>query len=389
MILLKMTRVCVISSSRADYGLLSGLLKLFDSSHFFDLKLIVCGMHLTSEFGMTSDEIYNDGFDVSWSVEMLLSSDTKSGVAKSIGLGTIGFTDAYTHLKPNLIVLLGDRYEILSAATAALALNIPIAHIHGGEVSHGAIDDTIRHCITKMSHLHFVATEKYRQRVIQLGEDPSRVHNVGGLGIDNAKTLPLIEKYQLEKNLDFKFKDQNLIITYHPTTLSEYDATKEIEILLKSLNSFKEVGIIFTAANADAGGRHINKMIVEFCEKNSNAKFYLSLGHLNYLSCVKCVDGVVGNSSSALIEAPYFKKGSVNIGARQDGRIKADSIIDSKICVNEIKKSINLILSTKFQEKLYHLKSPYGYGGAYKKIIKHLKKTNFDTLINKNFYDIK
>ena len=294
----------------------------------FELQIIATGMHFSSEFGLTYKEIEKDGFSINKKIEMLLSSDSPVAVCKSMGLGLTGFTDVYNDLNPDIILVLGDRYEILMAVCGALIHNIPVAHLHGGELTEGAIDDAMRHSISKMSHLHFTSTEEYRKRVIQLGELPQRVFNVGAIGMDNIKNLKLLSKKELQKELNFTLNKHNLLVTFHPVTLENNTAQEQFQNLLDALDEQKDTNIIFTKANADTYGRIINKMIDEYVLNNSGkAIVFTSMGQLKYLSAMQFVDAVVGNSSSGIIEAPSFKTGTINIGDRQKGRIKALSII--------------------------------------------------------------
>jgi GDP/UDP-N,N'-diacetylbacillosamine 2-epimerase (hydrolysing) len=319
---------------------------------------------------------------------MLLSSDTPTAITKSIGLGMISFADAYRELEPNLLLLLGDRFEIFAAASAGLIARIPIAHIHGGESTEGAIDEAIRHSITKMAHLHFVAAEEYRQRVIQLGENPRRVFCVGGLGVDNITHLKLLSRNELEAAIDFKLFSRNLLITFHPVTLENNSSKNQIDQLLKALQQFNDVGLIFTMPNADAGGRNLFKKIKAFCDLHPNAKAFTSLGQLRYLSCLNNVDGVVGNSSSGLCEAPSFKKATINIGDRQRGRLKAGSVIDCDPTTISILNAINQSFLPDFTDKLAAIKNPYGDGGASAAIVKKISKISLDNLLKKAFFDI-
>jgi GDP/UDP-N,N'-diacetylbacillosamine 2-epimerase (hydrolysing) len=383
-----MKKVCVITGTRADYGLLRWVIEGICQSHLLDLQLIVTGTHLSPEFGMTIREIETDRYKIDRKVEMLLSSDTSVGVAKSMGLGVIGFSDAFAELKPDLVVILGDRYEIFAAAAAAMIACIPIAHLHGGEATEGAFDEAIRHSISKMSHLHFVATEEYRQRVIQLGEQPKYVFNVGGLGIDGILNLELLSRNDLEIKLGFKFFKRNLLITFHPVTLERNKCSDQIDELLIALAELEDTGLIFTMPNADTDARLLHLKINTFCEEHSNARFYSSLGQLVYLSCLKHFDGVVGNSSSGLLEAPSFKKGTINIGDRQLGRLRASSVIDCLPERESISKALEHLFSTKFQDQLLDVKNPYGTGGASDNIIKVLEQQQFDTLLKKRFYDL-
>ena len=323
-----MKKICIVTGSRAEYGLLRWVLEGIKKSSKLNLQLIVTGTHLSKKFGQTINYIEKDGFRIDCKVNTHLTSDTPEGITKSMGKGMNGFAIALNQLKPDILLVLGDRYEILVSVISAMIASIPIAHLHGGELTEGAYDDSIRHSITKMSHLHFVANQEYKNRVVQLGENPNRVFNVGGLGIDNIRKLKLLKKKDLEAVLNFKFLEKNLLITYHPVTLEPNANAKYMDELLQALNKLKDIGLIFTMPNADIEHKVIFNKINNFCKKNKNAKSYISLGQLRYLSCIKYIDGVVGNSSSGLIEAPSFKKGTINIGNRQTGRIKAKSIID-------------------------------------------------------------
>ena len=381
-------KICVITGTRADYGLLRWVIDGLDKSNKLKLQLIVTGMHLSPEHGMTINEIKKDGYKVTKILEMLLSSDTPSGISKSIGLGIIGFADIFRSLKPDLIVVLGDRYEILSACIAAMTARIPIAHLHGGETTEGVIDEAIRHSITKMSHLHFVATNEYKKRVIQLGEDPEHIFQVGGLGIDNIKNLNLLDKKELERALNFKFAEKNLLVTFHPETLQKMKSGVQLDALLTALKTQSDSKIIFTMPNADTESRILASKIRNFCDKSPNTKFFTSLGQLKYLSCLKHVDAVIGNSSSGLIEMPSFKKATINIGERQKGRISAQSVIHCKADQISILGALKKIYSSKFQDSLLEIKNPYGEGGASKKIINILEKIDLKDLIKKKFFNL-
>ena len=318
-----MKKICVVTGSRAEYGLLYWLLKEIHATPEFDLQIAATGMHLSPEFGSTYQKIEKDGFIINQKVEMLLSADTPSAISKSTGLGIIGFADAFNNLKPDLLIVLGDRYEIFAAATVAMLAKIPIAHIHGGEITQGAFDEGIRHSITKMAWWHFVASEEYKNRVIQLGESPSRVYNVGGLGVDSIQKLNLLSKEELTRIMGIKFRKRNLLITYHSVTLEDGTSKKSFEALLNALEELKDTYLIFTLPNSDSDSRVIKRMIKDFIADNSEKSIsFTSMGSLNYLSTLQFVDGVVGNSSSGLTEAPTFKIGTINIGDRQNGRIK-------------------------------------------------------------------
>ena len=384
----KARKICVVTGTRAEYGLLRWVIQGIRDSPVLQLQLVATGMHLSPEFGLTVREIESDGFIIDRKVEMLLSSDTPVGITKSMGLGLVGFADALSELQPDLLLVLGDRFEIFSAASAALIARIPIAHIHGGEATEGLIDESIRHSITKMSHLHFVAAEEYRNRVIQLGEHPDRVFQVGGLGIDNILCLDLLDRASLESALDFTLFPTNYLITFHPVTLEHDTSSQQMDELLIALSNFKETGLIFTMPNADTDGRVLFQKISEFCAFNKNARVYTTLGQLRYLSCLRHVDAVIGNSSSGLLEVPSFRKPTINIGDRQKGRLKAMSIIDCQPNSDSILEAILISSTTKFRKSLIHTQNPYGSGGASKAIVNKLESLNLKTLLKKSFYDL-
>jgi GDP/UDP-N,N'-diacetylbacillosamine 2-epimerase (hydrolysing) len=383
-----MKKICVVTGSRAEYGLLRWVMEGISKSSELDLQLVVTGMHLSPEFGMTVDAILQDGFTIDRKVEMLLSSDSDVGVAKSMGLGILGFADVWAQLKPDLIVVLGDRYEIFAAAASAMVARIPIAHLHGGESTEGAFDEAIRHSITKMSHLHFVATEEYRQRVVQLGEQPTHVFNVGGLGIDSIRRLKLLARDELEEALGFQFSKRNLLVTFHPVTLEEDTGARQMDDLLSALAELADTGLIFTLPNADPAGRIFIEKIRRFCAKRPNARSFSSLGQLYYLSCVQYVDGVVGNSSSGLAEVPTFKKGTIDIGDRQRGRMKATSVISCEPKLESIRRALKRLFSLDFQATLTEVKNPYGNGGASESIVQLIESQNFGGLLKKRFYEL-
>jgi GDP/UDP-N,N'-diacetylbacillosamine 2-epimerase (hydrolysing) len=383
-----MTRkICVITGTRAEYGLLRWVMQGIKDDPELSLQVIATGMHLSPEFGLTYREIEKDGFQIDRKVEMLTSSDTPVGIAKSMGLGLIGFADALNELSPDLIVVLGDRFEIFAAVAAALVARIPVAHLHGGEATEGLIDEAIRHSITKMSHLHFVAAEEYRQRVIQLGEQPERVFLVGGLGVDSIKRLNLLDRAELEASLDFKLGQKNLLITFHPVTLETATAVDQMEELLAALAELKNTQLIFTLPNADTDGRALMKMVEQFVAQHPNARAYTSLGQLRYLSCIAQVDGVVGNSSSGLAEVPSFKKGTINIGDRQRGRLQAASVINCEPSRQSIEAALKRLYFADFQVSLSQVLNPYGEGGASEKIIASIKSAALEDVLKKRFYD--
>lgn len=382
-----MKKICIITGTRADSGLLKWVMKGVQDDPELTLQIVATGMHLSPEFGLTFLDIEKDGFVIDRKVEMLISSDTPVGIAKSMGLGMIGFADVLNELKPDLIVVLGDRFEIFSAAAAALVAGIPIAHLHGGETTVGAFDEALRHSITKMSHLHFVAAEEYRTRVIQLGENPDRVFVVGGLGIDNIKRLKLLDRGELEASLDFKFGRRNLLITFHPVTLEKISASSQLAELLAALSELDDTRLIITLPNADTGSRALIKQIGQFVASHTNARAYTTLGQLRYLSCIAHVDGVVGNSSSGLLEVPSFRKGTINIGDRQGGRLQATSVINCDPERSSIALAIKKLYSPDFRKSLDRVINPYGDGGASEKIVKIIKNYNFDGVTKKTFYD--
>ena len=383
-----MRKICVVTGTRAEYGLLRWVMQGIRDDPELELQIIVTGMHLSPEFGLTYQIIEQVGFQISRKVEMLTSSDTSVGIAKSMGLGMIGFADAVNELQPDLIVVLGDRFEIFSAVSAALVARIPVAHLHGGESTEGLIDEAIRHAITKMSHLHFVATEEYRQRVIQLGEQSDRVFLVGGLGVDSIKRLPLLDLATLETSLDFKLGSKSLLITFHPVTLEISTAESQMEELLAALADLVDTQLLFTLPNADTDGRVMIKMVEQFVVEHPNARAYASLGQLRYLSCIAQVDGVVGNSSSGLAEVPSFKKGTINIGDRQRGRLQAASVINCDPDRESIATALEQLYSIDFQESLSQAVNPYGDGGASAEVISEIKSVTLDGILKKNFNDL-
>lgn len=384
-----MKKICVVTGTRAEYGLLYCFLKEIESDKELQLQVIVTGMHLSPEFGLTYKEIEKE-FKINKKIEMLLSSDTSVGISKSMGLAQISFAESYDELKPDIVIVLGDRYEIFSATSAAMIARIPIAHIHGGEKTEGAFDESIRHSITKMSHLHFTATNEYKNRVIQLGEHPSRVFNVGGMGIENIKRFKLLSKDEFEKLIEFKLNIKNILVTFHPVTLENSTAKEQFQQLLDAIDELEDTNIIFTKANSDTDGRVINQMIDEYVTKNFQKSVqFTSLGQLRYLSALQYVDAVVGNSSSGLAEAPSFRIGTINIGDRQKGRIKASSVIDCEPNKDSILKSFEKLYSKEFQNSLINVKNPYGDGCASKKIVEILKNVDLKNILKKSFYDLK
>lgn len=381
-------KICVVTGTRAEYGLLRWVMEGIRNTPRLELQVIATGMHLSPEFGLTYHEIEKDGFCIDRKVEMLLSSDTPTGLAKSMGLGLMGFGEALQQLQPDLMLVLGDRFEIFSAVAAAVVARIPVAHLHGGEATEGAFDEAIRHSITKMSHLHFVAAEEYRKRVIQLGEHPDRVFLVGGLGIDNIKKLTLLDRSALEASLGFKLGSRNLLVTFHPVTLENATSIKQMAELLAALETLEDTHLIFTMPNADTDGRVLIDMVEQFVADHANARAYTSLGQLRYLSCIQHVDGVVGNSSSGLAEVPSFRKGTINIGDRQRGRLKAESVIDCTADYAAIAAALEQLYSHEFQAKLKTVRNPYGEGGASSRVVETLKKVSLANVLKKRFFDL-
>ena len=381
-------KICVVTGSRADYGLLRLVMQGIKDDPELILQVVVTGMHLSPTFGLTYKEIEADGFSIDIKVEILNSMDTQLGIAKSTGEGIFGCAKAFESLQPDLIVLLGDRFEIFAAATAAVFFRIPIAHLHGGETSIGAYDEAFRHSISKMSHLHFVAAEEYRTRVIQLGENPKNVFLVGGLGVDNLKQIKLLSKKELEESLNIEFLERSLLITFHPVTLEDKTSENQMRELLVALSKLENTTLIFTMPNADNGGIGLIRMVHEFVEQNDNAHSFISLGQQRYLSCLSQVDGVAGNSSSGLTEAPSFKKGTINIGARQAGRLQASSVINCLPVESEISKALKTLFSSEFASSLQNTENPYGEGGASSKVVDVLRGINLDGIVQKAFHDL-
>lgn len=384
-----MKKICVITGTRAEYGLLSKLMKRINDCPDMQLQIIATNMHLSPEFGLTYREIEADGFHIDKKVEMLLSSDTRNATTKSLGLGIIGFADAFEDLAPDMVVILGDRYEMLGAASAALLYGIPIAHISGGDVTEGAYDDAIRHSISKMSHLHFTSAEEYRQRVIQLGEQPDRVFNFGAIGLDNMRQIQFLDRQSLEQSIGFEIGEDCILVTYHPVTMERNSAETQFGALLEAID---RVGcrVIFTKPNSDSDGRIIIKMIDEYVAANSDkAACYTSLGYVRYLSALQFVKAAVGNSSSGILEVPSFGIPTVNIGDRQKGRLRADSVIDCNTDVDSIEKSIRSALSQEWQTIARNATNPYEQPDTVARIFEVLQQCDLSQMKQKRFYDIR
>jgi GDP/UDP-N,N'-diacetylbacillosamine 2-epimerase (hydrolysing) len=385
-----MTRkICVVTGTRAEFGLLRWLMQEIQYEPELELQVLATGMHLSPEFGLTYREIEQAGFVINAKVEMLLSADTATAVTKSMGLGLISYADAYERLAPDLIVVLGDRFETFAVTAAALIAGIPVAHLHGGETTEGAFDEAIRHSITKMSHLHFVAAEEYRRRVIQLGEQPERVFLVGGLGIDAIKRIKLLDRVALEDSLGFKFGPRNLLITFHPVTLEgQISSEQQMAELLAALGELDDTHLLFTMPNADTGGRELAAMVNQFAATRHNVRVYTSLGQLRYLSCMKYVDVVVGNSSSGLAEAPSMGIATINIGNRQKGRLSASSVINCEPTQQSISEALSTVFDPSFRSTITTTKNPYGSGGASEKIVKIIKNHDLKNLLKKSFFNL-
>lgn len=383
-------KICVVTGTRAEYGLLKPLISAIQSEAGWTLQVLATGAHLSPEFGLTYKIIENDGFKIDRKVEMLLSADTSTSIVKSMGLGMIGYADALQDLAPDLLVILGDRYEMLSVASSAMIFNIPIVHIHGGEVTEGAYDDAIRHSITKMSHLHFASTEEYRKRIIQMGENPHNVYNVGAIGLDSVKNLPLLNREELEEQLGVKFRKYNYQVTFHPSTLDVETPENQFRVLLNAIEKQEDSFFVFTKSNADTGGRIINQMIDDFVQKNpATAAAFTSLGNLRFLSVVKVCDAMVGNSSSGILEAPSLKTATINIGNRQKGRIQADTVVNTEVDEQQILDAFEKVKTESFKKQVELSENPYGNGNSSGQIIEVLRNADPNNYKTKHFFDIK
>ena len=384
-----MRKVCVFTGTRAEYGLLRPLMEALRKDANIRLQVIASGMHLSPEFGLTVREIEKDGFEIQEKVEILLSSDSPVGLCKSMGLGLIGFSEALERLKPDVLVILGDRFEAFAVASSAMICRIPIAHIHGGEATEGLIDEPIRHAVTKMSHLHFTSTERYRQRVIQLGESPDRVFNVGALGLDNIAGMDLPGRTELEEKIGLSLQGDYALITFHPVTLEKNTAQGQFQEILDALSSRKDLRLVFTKANADTEGRIINRMIDRYCaEHPERAKGFTSLGQFLYRSAMKHAAVVVGNSSSGIIEAPSFHVPTIDIGDRQKGRIATRSIIRCRPVEKEITEALDKALSNDFRETARRAQNPYEKLGTTQTIKDVLVRFELKNILKKSFYDL-
>ena len=385
-----MKKICVVTGTRAEFGIMCRLMREIQAHPDLQLQIIATNMHLSPEYGLTYREIEASGFTIDKKVHMLLSADTANATAKSVGLATLGFADAFEDLQPDMLLVLGDRYEILAAASAALFYKIPIVHLHGGEITEGAYDDCIRHAVSKLSHLHFTATEEYRQRVIQLGESPERVFNVGALGVENIHRVSLLSKQELEQSIGFEFGDKCLMVTYHPVTLEKNDAREQTQNLLQALDSFPDYKIIFTLPNSDTDGRVIAEMIKSYAlARPSRVVVYTSLGMVRYLSALQYVTAVVGNSSSGIIEVPSFGIPTLDIGSRQKGRAAATSVLRCSPSQEDIVAGLNTILSERFCADAKTCSNPYDCDGTTAAIIEQIVSADTENLLIKHFHNIR
>lgn len=389
-----MKRVCIVTATRAEYGLLKPIILKLQAQNNLEVRVVATGMHLSPEFGMTCQEIEQDGIRLDRKIEILLSADTSSAISKSMGLAMISFADYFSERKPDLLIVLGDRYEILAVATTAMNARIPIAHLYGGDITEGAVDDVVRHAITKMSYFHFTATREHRRRVIQMGESPERVFWVGAMSVENACNVKKLSMHDLQEQIAFYWNrdlEKMAVVTFHPVTLEDDTAREQFQNILNALDYFEDLKVIFTKANADAGGRVINHMIDDYVNEHpQKSKAYTSLGQLRYLSAVSLADVVIGNSSSGLSEAPTFHVPTVNIGDRQRGRVCGKTVISCGVAEKEITDAIQKALSQTFRNEICNEKNPYEKKGTSDAIVKilteNLNKNNID--LKKHFYDL-
>jgi len=381
-------KICIITSNRADFGLLKNLIFKIEKNKNFILKVIASGTHFSKKYGYTYDEIKESKIQIYRKIICKFNSDNSEGISQVISKCITESSKIFKTFRPDIVIVLGDRYEILASAISAHLSRIPVAHIHGGEVTHGVIDDAFRHSITKMSHIHFVANAIYKKRVVQLGESPKNVYVVGGLGVDSISKTNLLKKSELEKKFNLKFNKTNFLVNFHPETLNKNLAKKQIRELLSAFSELKNTGLIFTIPGPDLENEIVVKLIKKFTLKHKNAYFFKSLGQVNYFSFLNQVDGMIGNSSSGLLEMPYFKKGTINIGTRQSGRLFAKSVINIEIKKSKIIQAVKKLLSNNFQKNIRNNINPYGNPGASDKIIKILKKIKVKKIINKKFFDI-
>ena len=381
--------ISILTATRAEYGLLKPIIEKLSKVEEFDIRIVATGAHVSPEFGLTYKEIEGNGFKIDKKIEILLSADTPASISKSMGIAMISFADYFSQLNPDILIVLGDRYETLAVVMAAMNQRIPIVHLYGGETTEGAVDEAIRHAITKLSYVHFTSTEEYRKRVIQLGEDPKRVYNVGATGIENILTEDLIEKNELEKVLNVDLSKPYAVVTFHPVTLENNSSENQIKSLLEVFKTKKDLIFIVTKANADSEGRIINDLIDRYANENDNIYAFTSLGMRRYLSALKYSTMVIGNSSSGLVEAPTFGIPTVNIGDRQKGRLQASSVINCKPNAISIKQAIDKALTEEFRKVAKEAINPYGDGNTSEKIVEVIKEYVLGEKINlkKKFYD--
>ena len=383
-------KICVMTATRAEFGLIKSVIEKLIEVPEFDVRIVATGMHLSPEFGMTYKEIEECGFKVDRKIEMQLSSDSTVAVAKTMGLTMISFADYFEQEKPDYVLITGDRYEAMAVATTAMVMRIPIIHLFGGETTEGAIDECIRHSISKMSYLHFTTTEAYRKRVIQLGENPKRVFAVGGTGSENVKNQKLMTKPELEKSLDFDLSKPYVVVTLHSVTLENSSAESQVKELLKACDAHPELNYVFTKANSDADGRIINLALEEYCKTHNNSKVYESLGYIRYLSAVKYSEFVLGNSSSGIMEVPSLGVPTVDIGDRERGRLRAESVINCLPDSESIIKAMDKALSKEFKEFAKTVKNPYAGSNTSSEMVRIIKENilNNDVDLKKKFYDV-
>lgn len=384
-----MKTIMVLTATRAEFGLLNPIIHELIKSVEFDVRVAVTGMHLSPEFGLTYKEIIKEGIEIDKKIEILLSSDTPSAISKSMGVAMIGFADYLDEHKPDALLVLGDRYETLAVCCAAMNARIPIIHLYGGEATEGLIDEAVRHSITKMSYLHLTSTEEYRKRVIQLGEAPERVYTVGSTGVENALNMPLFSKNELEKELRIKLEKPFAVVTFHPVTLENNKAEGQFKEILEAFDANADMDYIFTKANSDSNGRIINKLIDEYAGSKKNAFVFDSLGMKCYLSSLKYAEMVIGNSSSGLVEAPAFGTPTINIGDRQKGRVKAESVVDCEPISEEISRAIQQARQPIFRQRCNKVINPYGNGETTKKVIAAIRNMMANPIdLKKKFYDL-
>jgi len=384
-----MRKIAVFTGTRAEYGLMYWIMKGLKDHKYVDFQLFVGGMHLSKEFGYTIKEIIDDGFDITERFEFLISSDSSVAIGKSMALALISACEAFNRHNPDLVVILGDRFESLSVAQAAMISRIPVAHIHGGEITQGSIDDAARHSISKIAQLHFTSTEQHKKRVIQLGENPKKVFNYGAPGIDSINSLDLLSKKQLSESLGFKLDKPYFLVTFHPVTLKKSGSAKELANLISAMNHYPNYKVLLSYPNADMDNAQIIKLLNAFYKENKDRVFlFQSLGQLKYLSAMKYCDAVLGNSSSGLIEAPTFGKPTLNIGSRQKGRLFGNTVFNCNSSKKSILEGLDVILSTNFINKCKKEKNPYGVGGASKKIVTKLASVSLKDILQKEFYDL-